>query len=160
MQNINNESNRKTKITGLDDKNINYKFKLKSLEDFWCGLFITILMLICVYKGFCNLISFNLQSWHPFPKPISELTIYAIFLSINVLLLPLFLWTSLFKVGSYPNDGLKYGRDIIEVSFNKNYQDLFNRRSDMIENQNEKKQTSTSSNIYARLPVIIYFFLA
>jgi hypothetical protein len=93
------------------------------------------------------------------PKPISELTIYAIFLSINILLLPLFLWTSLFKIGSHPNDGLKYGHDIIEVSFNKNYQELFKRRSETIENQNEnKKSTCSSSNIYARLPVIFVNF--
>lgn len=88
------------------------KQSVKSLEDFWYCLFGICIQVYCLYEGFIKLHKYNSQSWQPYKKPDIEICIYAFFLCISILLLPLFVLTALFKIGSYANDNFKFGFDL------------------------------------------------
>ena len=90
------------------------KCSLKSLDDFWHALIFLFINGTCFYKSIVNLNKLNEQSWHTFAKPYAELYAYVFFLVLNVFIFPFYVWTSFFKVGSYANDGLKYGYDLFK----------------------------------------------
>ena len=87
---------------------------VKSLDDCWLTLFFLFINMACFYKSFLYLNKFNDESWQKLfaQKSYTELYVYIGFLIFNVFLLPFYVWTSLFKIGSYANDGLKYGHDL------------------------------------------------
>ena len=93
------------------------KCNLKSLDDFWCTLFFLIVTMGCFYKSFLHLNKFNDDSWQKTfsKKSFIELYVYIGFLILNVFIFPFYVWTSLFKIGLYANDGLKYGHDLFKL---------------------------------------------
>ena len=90
---------------------------LKSLDDFWYTLFFLLVNMGCFYKSFLHLNKFNEESWQKTfsQKSFTELYVYIGFLILNVFIFPIYVWTSLFKIGSYASDGLKYGHDLFSL---------------------------------------------
>ncbi len=88
------------------------KIELKSLEDIWLGVFLTIIQILCIKRA-CNYFkTFNTATWEPFTRPSFELSIYITFIFLSVILLPVFAFTSIFKISSYANDNLQLGKDL------------------------------------------------
>jgi hypothetical protein len=88
------------------------RFNLKSIEDIWYSIIVFIIQIICINKSWINLVKYNRQSWLPNQKPNSQIYFYIICLMANICLLPLFLFTCLFKLGLYANDRFKFGFDL------------------------------------------------
>lgn len=93
-------------------KKIRGDFNLKSLEDVWLSLFVFTIQVVCVYRGWLSLAKYSSQSWLPNPKPFVDIWSYALFILICILLLPLFVASSLLRIGSYSNDNFKIGSDL------------------------------------------------
>ena len=89
-----------------------FQIEWKSLEDVWQCIVVLIIQTLCLYRACGNFKKFNDQSWQPYAKPHVELWLYLIFISINTVLLPVFVLTSLIKVGSYANDNFRFGLDL------------------------------------------------
>ena len=84
----------------------------KSLEDVWLGLFVFIIQIICIYRGWLSLTKFSGQSWLPNPRPTADIWLYTFMILMSVLILPLFVLSSLIRIGSYANDNFKVGSDL------------------------------------------------
>lgn len=107
---INKKAELRTKWR-LRSKNSNLK-NFKSLEDIWFCLFVFIVQIICIHKACSNLSKFNSQSWLPNSKPLVDIWAYGLMIVISILFLPIYVLTSLIKIGSYANDNFKIGYDL------------------------------------------------
>lgn len=86
--------------------------ELKSLQSVWCTIVFTLIQLACIYRAYVNINKFNTQTWQPYEKPVFEIYCYVFALLVSVFLLPIYIWTSMFKIGSYSNDQFKFGLDL------------------------------------------------
>ena len=120
------------------------RLKLKSLEDFWYCAFVTIVQLICIYRGCLTLDRFNSQSWQPFAKPTVEIATYAFSLSISIFLLPFFIWSCLLKIGSLANDNFKFGADFDSNALFKKF--LRKQNFEFLTNESSRKQQIFTKN--------------
>ena len=89
-----------------------FQIEWKSLEDAWQCAVVLVMQTLCLYRACGSFKKFNDQSWQPYAKPHAELWLYLFFISINIVLLPVFVLTSLIKVGSYANDNFRFGLDL------------------------------------------------
>ncbi len=87
------------------------RIELKSLEDIWLGLFLTILQIMCINRACHHFRTFKTATWEPFTRPSLELSLYLGFICLAIILLPVFAFTSIFKINSYANDNLQLGKD-------------------------------------------------
>ena len=85
------------------------KFELKSLEDLWIGLFLVALQISCFVRACRQFKDFKSATWEPFARPSLELGLYLTFICIAIICMPIFAFTSIFKMGSYANDNFKLG---------------------------------------------------
>lgn len=115
MMSLNNNNNKKSEFKSkwrqshaMKSSSLNFK----SLEDFWLCLFIFVIQVVCIYKACLNLNKYNSQSWSPNVKPFGDLCLYGLLILASIIMLPLFVVTSLLKIGSYANDNFKFGRDL------------------------------------------------
>ena len=119
MRHNKNNNNIKMKKVKETNSNNNHhqqynksRFNLKSIEDIWYSIIVFIIQIICINKSWTNLVKYNRQSWLPNQKPNAQIYFYIICLMANIFLLPLFLFTCLFKLGLYANDRFKFGFDL------------------------------------------------
>jgi hypothetical protein len=103
---------KETNCNNNNNNNSRSRFNLKSIEDIWYSIIVFIIQIICISKSWRNLVSYNRQSWSPNEKPNSQIYFYIICLMANICLLPLFIFTCLFKLGLYANDRFKFGFDL------------------------------------------------
>lgn len=88
---------------------IRRRLRLKSLHDIWYTVIVFILQTICLRRAYTNLVKFDSQTWQPYSKPFVEIYFYAMCVAINLVMLPLFIWSSLFKVGLNASDRFRFG---------------------------------------------------
>lgn len=88
------------------------RLEIKSLTDVWLTLGLTGLQLACICRACIHFKSFQAVSWRPYSQPTAELGLYLLAIVLSIILMPLFILTGLFKVGSYANDNFRFGRDL------------------------------------------------
>ncbi len=103
-----NKMEMRTRWRLRSSRHINFK----SLEDVWLSLFVFIIQIICIYRGWLSLSKYSGQSWQPNPKPVTEIWMYTFMIFMSILMLPLFMVSSLMRIGSYANDNFKVGSDL------------------------------------------------
>jgi hypothetical protein len=126
-----------------EEKISNKRFLLKSLDDIWYLLIVIIVQSLCIHKGWLNLIKYNRQSWQPNQKPNAQIYLYIFCLMANICLLPLYVFTSMFKIGSHANDHFKFGFDL-DSSDSKTEISSFNNNSMLKPSKNRIKKSSSN----------------
>uniref|UniRef100_A0A336LJ13 CSON011319 protein n=1 Tax=Culicoides sonorensis TaxID=179676 RepID=A0A336LJ13_CULSO len=85
-----------------------HRLHLNTLWSIWYGILVTLFQGYLVVQGAHRFLSCTLITWK-MDVPTLELDIQLILCGVVVLFLPLFLASSLFKVGNFANDGFKLG---------------------------------------------------
>ncbi|XP_063704575.1 protein tincar [Culicoides brevitarsis] len=85
-----------------------HRLHLNTLWSIWYGILVTLFQGYLVVQGAHRFLSCTLITWK-MDEPSLELDIQLILCGVVVLCLPLFLASSLFKVGNFANDGFKLG---------------------------------------------------
>jgi uncharacterized membrane protein YidH (DUF202 family) len=73
--------------------------EFKSLADVWYTLIFTLIQLICIYHAYINIQKYSSQTWQPFERPQYQIWFYLGCLLMAVSLLPIYIWSGLFKIG-------------------------------------------------------------
>lgn len=88
-------------------------FELKSLEDVWQTLIVTLIQLVCMWRAFDRIGKYSgSAAWLPFQRPLAQLALYVVCLTASVCLLPIMVWSGLCRIGVYANDRFKFGVDL------------------------------------------------
>ncbi len=66
-----------------------------------------------LYRAVGRCKTYNELPWRTQAKPVVELYVYIGLIVASVMCMPFFIITSLFRIGSYANDGVRLGRDNI-----------------------------------------------
>lgn len=129
------------------------QLEFKSLEDIWLCIFIVIIQSICIYRACTNFNKFNGIEWTPYERPTGELWLYLFFIVLSIILLPILIFTSLIKIGSYANDNYEFGKDIDYAELaRKSQKQVVKTQNQLIDVQKKKTLTNRGDSHYSLMP--------
>jgi len=88
------------------------RLELKSLTDVWLTIGTAALQILCISRACNHFRSYRMVTWQPYSQPTAELGLYLLTIVLSIILMPTFVATGVFKVGSYASDNFRFGRDL------------------------------------------------